>query len=79
MEALERINRICLGFERALKKGEFPSIEDYVQNAQGEERSQLLRELRHLELDYRSRSTARDVSGKDDPCSHWPSSLNQET
>ena len=52
LEALERINQICLEVEDALKKGESPRIEDYLGDVDGTERSQLLRNLVHLELDY---------------------------
>ena len=45
LDVHERINRICVEFEEALKKGQSPRIEDHVGDAQGEERTQLVREL----------------------------------
>ena len=57
--ALERIDRACLEFEGAWKAGQAPRIEEYLGQAEGAERSQLLRELLLLELDYRSRSDER--------------------
>ena len=56
LPALERIDRACLEFEAAWKEGQTPRIEDHLGEAQGAERSQLLRELLLLELDYRGRS-----------------------
>jgi len=52
---LERIHKICTAFEEALKQGKAPRIENYLGDFSGRERVQLLRELLHLELDYRSR------------------------
>ena len=51
-DVLERVNKTCDDFEQALKRGDFPRIEDYLGEAAGEERKHLLRELLHLELDY---------------------------
>ena len=51
VEALERINRVCLEFEAAWKKGESPRIEDHLGDARGDERSKLLEELLLLELE----------------------------
>ena len=56
LPALERIEKVCLRFEAAWKQGDKPRIEDYLGAAQGSERSELLRELLLLDLDYRSRS-----------------------
>jgi len=52
--ALRRIERVCVEFEAAWKSGPSPRIEDYFGNWQGQERSELLRELLLLDLDYRS-------------------------
>jgi len=56
LQALERIEGVCLEFEAAWKKGRQPRIEDYVGESQGAVRRELLRELLLLDLDYRSRS-----------------------
>jgi tRNA A-37 threonylcarbamoyl transferase component Bud32 len=55
MEALERIDRICIEFETALKRGERPRIEDSLGKSKEPERSQLLRELVLLDVDYSRR------------------------
>jgi WD40 repeat protein/tRNA A-37 threonylcarbamoyl transferase component Bud32 len=55
IDALERIDRTCLVFEAAWKKGKRPAIEQYSDGSQGTERSCLLSELILLELDYRGR------------------------
>lgn len=49
------LERVCLEFEGAWKSGQTPRIEDYLGEAEGRERSRLLRELLHLELEYPSR------------------------
>jgi WD40 repeat protein/tRNA A-37 threonylcarbamoyl transferase component Bud32 len=54
LPALERIESVCLEFEAAWKKGSNPRIEDYLGSAQGPERTELLRELLLLDLDYRT-------------------------
>jgi tetratricopeptide (TPR) repeat protein/tRNA A-37 threonylcarbamoyl transferase component Bud32 len=56
LPALERIETACLEFEAAWKKGSNPPIEEYLGSAQGPERTELLRELLLLELDYRNHS-----------------------
>ncbi len=53
LPALERIDNRCLEFEAAWKAGEAPRIEDYLGDAQGAERGELLRQLLLLDLDYR--------------------------
>jgi len=53
LPALERIDKVCLQFEGAWKKGGKPCIEDYLGEAQGPERRELLRQLLLLDLDYR--------------------------
>lgn len=55
LQALERIETVCLEFEAAWKKGERPRIEDHLGTAQGAERRELFRELLLLDVDYRSR------------------------
>ena len=58
LEALERINRVCVQFEAVWKKenqGQEPRIEDYLGVTEGEERAVLFRELLLLDLDYRWR------------------------
>ena len=64
LEALERINRVCLQFEAVWKEDREPRIEDYLGVTEDEERSALLRELLLLDLDYRWRlerpATAED-------------------
>jgi eukaryotic-like serine/threonine-protein kinase len=55
LAVLEWIDRVCLDFEAAWKKGHRPCIEDYLGAAQGAERNRLFRELLLLDLDYRSR------------------------
>ena len=64
LPALERIERVCLGFEAAWKEGRNPQIEDYLGAAKGAERSGLLRELLLLDLDYRDRSDAPPTEGE---------------
>ena len=53
VEALERINRVCLKFEAALKNEQSPRIEDYLDDARDDERSKLLEELLLLDVEYR--------------------------
>ncbi len=53
LPALERIDNRCLEFEAAWKAGQAPRIEDYLGDAQGVERGELLRQLLLLDLDYR--------------------------
>ncbi len=55
LEALERINRVCVQFEAVWKQEQEPRIEDYLGATEGEERAVLLRELLLLDLDYRWR------------------------
>ena len=53
VDALERINRVCREFEATWKKGQSPRIEDYFDDARGDERSRLLEELLLLDVEYR--------------------------
>jgi WD40 repeat protein len=48
-----RINEVCNRFELAWRAGQRPRIEDYLGDAAEPERSDLLRELVALEIDYR--------------------------
>jgi serine/threonine protein kinase len=63
LAALERIERVCLAFEDAWKRGERPAVERYCADAPGPERSALLRHLLVLELDYRVRSGETPTAG----------------
>jgi serine/threonine protein kinase len=51
-----RVDRLCRRFEEAWIAGERPSLEDYLAQAEGSERKALLRELLHLEVEYRRRA-----------------------
>ena len=52
-DSLDRVDRLCDAFEDAWQAGQQPRIEDYLGDASGEERDQLLRWLILLEIDYR--------------------------
>ncbi len=52
---LERIDRACLAFESGWRAQQAPRIEEFLGTVEGTERSELLRELLLLELDYRVR------------------------
>jgi eukaryotic-like serine/threonine-protein kinase len=52
LAAKERIDRVCVSFEAAWKVGARPRVEDYLGNASGAERADLLHELLLLDLDY---------------------------
>jgi WD40 repeat protein/serine/threonine protein kinase len=54
-DAQKRVERICREFEAAWKRGERPQIEEYLGEAGGTERTEILRQLMLLEIDYRSR------------------------
>jgi len=49
----EHVDRICDRFERAWQNGEWPSIESYLDEAEGLERKVLLCELVRLEIELR--------------------------
>jgi eukaryotic-like serine/threonine-protein kinase len=53
LEAKERIDQICLEFEKSWKSGTRPQIKAHLGNTAGTERSVLLSELLLLDLDYR--------------------------
>ena len=55
LEALQRIDEICLAFEDAWKTGTPPQVEQYLGDNAEPERSVLLGELLRLELDYLQR------------------------
>jgi eukaryotic-like serine/threonine-protein kinase len=55
LAAKERIDRICLAFEAGWKAGSCPRVEDFLGDASGAERADLLNELLLLDLDYRFR------------------------
>jgi len=57
--AFDHIDRICLAFEKSWKIGPAPSIEEFLSETQGVERSSLFYYLLKLDLDYRSRSAER--------------------
>src|SRR2546423_1556036 len=48
-----RIDERCDGFEKRLKAGERPRIEDFLGSAVGEDKSALLRRLLRLDFEYR--------------------------
>ena len=50
LSTLKRINSVCLEFEAAWKKGDEPRIEDYLGEAQGPERRELLKFLNRVIL-----------------------------
>lgn len=56
LPALERIETACLEFESAWQRGDEPCVEDYLYEGETCERSELLRELLLLDLDYQLRS-----------------------
>jgi serine/threonine-protein kinase len=51
----QRVDAAWLRFEDAWKAGQFPRLEDFLDEALPAERALLLRELLRLELDYRRR------------------------
>ena len=53
VEEFERIDKICLEFERAWKSGQTPEIELLLGESEGEERRSLLSHLVQLEIYYR--------------------------
>ena len=53
---LEEVDRICLEFEQAWQRHERPAIGDYVRRGSHLPRSDLLRELLLLDIDYRRSS-----------------------
>lgn len=52
----QRVDIVCDEFESAWQEGQRPAIEQFLKNVAGEERSQLLRELIALEIEFRSKS-----------------------
>jgi serine/threonine-protein kinase len=53
--ALDRVDRLCDEFEDAWQKGLRPRIEDFLADASGDERDELLRWLIPLDVTYRRR------------------------
>ena len=54
-----RLDAVCDQFEARWRSGERPQIEDYIGQTHGGQRSELLRELLLLELEYRRRCGER--------------------
>lgn len=52
LDRLRRLDRMCSDFEHALRRGEWPRIEDVLASAAADARAELLRELLNLEFDY---------------------------
>lgn len=52
MEAQERVAEVLIHFSRALKNGENPRIEEYLEGFEGAERAELLRELLISEIQH---------------------------
>jgi WD40 repeat protein/tRNA A-37 threonylcarbamoyl transferase component Bud32 len=55
LEALQRIDEVCLAFEKAWKTGTPPQVEPYLGDMAEPERGVLLGELLRLDLDYLQR------------------------
>jgi serine/threonine protein kinase/Tol biopolymer transport system component len=55
LEALERIDAICVQFERAWQKEEVPSLEEHLAQGLSDDRDSLLFELLMIELSHRQR------------------------
>jgi hypothetical protein len=51
---LDHVDDICDEFEKALRMGQAPKIEEYLKARQEPERSELLRGLLEVELEYRA-------------------------
>ena len=47
------IDRVCTAFDRALRRGENPKVEDYLAGVPGPARERILAGLLALEMDYR--------------------------
>ncbi|MGA2060566.1 MAG: hypothetical protein ABSG67_08810 [Thermoguttaceae bacterium] len=54
-----KIDKICRQFEAALKHGDEPKVEDYLNEATEQERDELQRELLAIESEYRKSSKNR--------------------
>lgn len=52
LDGLQRIDKVCMAFEDVWKAGESPQIEQFLGDTIEPERSQLLKELLRLELEY---------------------------
>jgi serine/threonine-protein kinase len=55
-EAVLRFEKVCTRFEAAWKTGSRPSVEDFLDGAEGVERLARLRELLYLDVHYRRQS-----------------------
>src|SRR5262245_26109701 len=53
LSAAQRIDEVCLRFEAAWRAGTPPRLEDFLGDAAGEERAELLRQLLRIELECR--------------------------
>ncbi len=53
LSAWQRIDAICLEFEKELRQGDSPAIEAWIQSWHSQEREALLRELLAIEMEYR--------------------------
>jgi hypothetical protein len=54
LSAEARVDQLCDDFETAWKGGQQPRLEDYLDAVVGPEREALVRELRRVDLHYRS-------------------------
>ncbi len=52
LEAEERIDAVCRGFEQLCKAGRIPPVEDFLKEVESSEREALKRELLRLQADY---------------------------
>lgn len=54
LDLLRRIDRACIAFETAIRRGELLPIEDFVRSADPEARDQLFHELLTVEMEFRA-------------------------
>jgi len=71
-EAFERIDRICLAFERDWRSGQRPEIEAFLGLAEGVERRSLLSRLVQLDIHYRRQSGSDPLPAE--YCDRFPNS-----
>jgi serine/threonine protein kinase len=57
MSSLYRLDQICVRFEKAWQAGQRPRLEEFLGDTPEPQRTELLRELLGLELDYRRRAS----------------------
>src|SRR5262245_14965181 len=70
LEAQYAIDRLCTQFEEALRAGEAPVLETYLQQVPAAQQSALCTELLSLEVEYRRRKegpVAAPGGGAEDP------------